>query len=271
MFSVEHLNRLRLAELDVIRRFLPPRARILEVGAGTGRQGIALRNLGYDVAMIDVESSSYAAERLCEITVYNGRDIPFADSEFDAVFSSNVLEHVQQLDYLHSEIRRVLKGDGCAIHVVPTHYWRLWSTLSAYPGALQQILAMRRDFLPRRMSGAEARKVLRTFARAIPAFLAGAVVQRRHGERGNFISELRLFHPSWWRKNFAANGFLVKHEQPVGLFYTGSMVMGDRLGINQRKTLAFALGSACELFVVIPAPRPIHQTLGAVDNAPAKL
>jgi ubiquinone/menaquinone biosynthesis C-methylase UbiE len=252
MFSVDHLNRLRLAELDVIRRFLPPRARILEIGAGTGRQGLELRKHGYDVAMIEIESSDYLSERLCEITNYNGRDIPFADAEFDIVFSSNVLEHVPELDQLHKEIRRVLKSNGFAIHVVPTHSWRLWSILTVPPAAFQHIYALREGFLPHALSRAEIQRVMKVIVKAA-RHLGGIFMQRRHGERGNVLSELRLFHPSWWRKNFRANGFFVRHEEPVGLFYTGSMALGEKLSIAQRKRIASALGSACELFVVVPA------------------
>ena len=254
MFSVNHLNRLRLAELEVIRRFLPPRARILEIGAGTGRQGLELRELGYDVAMIEIASSDYSSERLCEITDYNGRDIPFSDADFDVVFSSNVLEHVPELDYLHKEIRRVLKCDGYAIHVVPTHFWRMWSILTVLPVALQHIFALRRQFLPRDFSRAEIKRVITVVTKAARHF-GGIFIQRRHGERGNVLTELRLFHPSWWRKNFRTNGYRISHEEPMGLFYTGSMAMGEKLPIARRKRIASALGSACELFVVVPAIR----------------
>jgi ubiquinone/menaquinone biosynthesis C-methylase UbiE len=254
MFSVEHLNRLRLAELEVVRRFLPPQARILEIGAGTGRQGMELRKFGYDVAMIEIESSDYLSNRLCEITNYNGRDIPFGDAAFDVVFSSNVLEHVPELSYLHREISRVLKRDGYAIHVVPTHFWRFWSIFTVLPAAVQRVHALRNQFLLKSFSKAEMQRVIGVVAMT-GRHLAGAFIQRRHGERGNVLSELRLFHPSWWRKNFKSNGYLITHEQPIGLFYTGSMALGEKLRIEQRKRLASAFGSACELFVVVPAVR----------------
>lgn len=252
MFSVEHLNRLRLAELEVVHRYLPPRGRILEVGAGTGRQGLALRRLGYDVSMIEIESSNYSSDRLCEITNYNGRDIPFGDAEFDVVFSSNVLEHVPELDYLHAEIRRVLKHDGYAIHVVPTHFWRLWSSLTVMPAALQHLFAIRRELLPRAHLSRGEKNRLAGVWRAALRLCAGALFQRRHGERGNVLTELWFFHPSWWRRNFVANGYSIKHEEPVELFYTGSMFMSDKLPMAWRKGLARMLGSACEIFVVAP-------------------
>lgn len=251
MFSLEFLNRLRLAELRVLSRFFPPQARVLEIGAGTGQQGLQLRQQGFDVQMIDIESSNYTQRRLCEITNYNGRDIPFADDEFDVVFSSNVLEHVPDLSYLHSEIRRVLKKDGFAVHVVPTHIWRIWSIFTALPVALQRLYAMRAELLPHALSHDETKRIIAALARAA-RIMGSAVVQRRHGERGNIFSELRLFHPSWWRRNFATNGYRIRRQMPVGIFYTGGMLFGPKLSLERRERIASLLGSACELFVVEP-------------------
>ena len=57
MFSVPHLNELRMIELDSILPYLPARCRILEIGAGTGRQALALSQKGFDVSAIDIPSS----------------------------------------------------------------------------------------------------------------------------------------------------------------------------------------------------------------------
>ncbi len=78
--------------------------------------------------------------------------------------------------------------------------------------------------------------------------MAGRILQRRHGERGNFISELWLFRPHWWRRNFRDNGFDVLHDEPMGLFYTGNMLLGTAITPTGRNRLAVALGSACHLF-----------------------
>jgi ubiquinone/menaquinone biosynthesis C-methylase UbiE len=74
---------------------------------------------------------------LFRITDFDGRNAPFHDASFDIVFSSNVLEHVPDLVHMHSEIQRVLTPNGYAVHVLPTHSWRLWTTLSAFPTAVQ--------------------------------------------------------------------------------------------------------------------------------------
>jgi hypothetical protein len=81
----------------------------------------------------------------------------------------------------------------------------------------------------------------------------GLCLPRRHGERGNVVSELWLFHPRWWRRNFHDNGFAVLGDEPMGLFYTGEVLFGLRLGLAKRGRLAHVLGSSCHLFRLAPA------------------
>jgi hypothetical protein len=65
---------------------------------------------------------------------------------------------------------------------------------------------------------------------------------------------LALFHPRWWRKNFKENGFILVSEEPMGLFYTGTMLLGPSLGFGKRAAFANYLGSACHLYKIKPAP-----------------
>src|SRR3954453_410303 len=157
MFSIDHLNRLRRAEIEFLVSHLFEGARILEIGAGTGQQASDLATRGFDVVAIEKNDSQYASHRLFPIVNYNGRNIPFDNNSFDIVFSSNVLEHVEDLAQLNKEIRRVLKPDGDAVHIMPTHSWRFWTTLAALPVALQYAWNLRREMAPRRrFSRAEA-------------------------------------------------------------------------------------------------------------------
>jgi hypothetical protein len=154
---------------------------------------------------------------------------------------------------MHAEIRRVLRPGGTCIHVLPTHGWRFWTTLACVPDAVVGLVSAVPQLVPRALPGsAEIRRLggawygtaLR-FAKSLPW---------RHGERGNTISEMWLFHPDWWRRNFQENGFAVVHDEPMGLFYTGSMLLGAHLGLAERRRLAGILGSACHLFQLVPAP-----------------
>ena len=57
MDKIEWVNKLRRSELDLVIPFLIKRAKILEIGAGTGYQANILRELGYNVVPIDLQIS----------------------------------------------------------------------------------------------------------------------------------------------------------------------------------------------------------------------
>ncbi len=253
MFSIQHLATIRTAEIERIVGHLSPGARILEIGAGTGEQAAALQRRGFEVTAIEMGESGYAGDRIFPIIDYDGRTIPLPDASVDIVFSSNVLEHVPDLARMHAEIRRVLHPSGYCVHVMPTHAWRLWTTLSSYPDAVVSLVAAVPDLVPHALpSGAELRRLGHAWHRTARRVI-GTCLPCRHGERGNIVSELWLFQPSWWRKNFTDNGFVVIHDEPMELFYTGNMLLGSRLGLRRRTQLARALGSACHFFKVAPA------------------
>lgn len=238
MTSLQFMNLVREHELAAIAAQLPRDGRVLEVGAGSGRQALALADRGFDVTAIDVASSDYAQVREFPIIDYDGARLPFSDASFDAVFSSNVLEHIGDLPRFHREARRVLKPQGRCIHVLPTHVWRTASTLAAYPKALMYLGGAR--------SWGDGVRGLRKLARA--------VFQTRHGERGNFVSETWYFRPAWWRHNFTRNGFAIVHEEPLGLFYTAEEIRGVQLGVEQRQRWARRIGSSTHLFVLEANP-----------------
>lgn len=231
MFSVDFLNEIRSLETAKIAEWLPAGGSVLEIGAGTGQQAIELEKLGFDVTAIELASSDYASDRLFPIIDYNGLTLPFPDGSFDAVFSSNVLEHVPDLANMSREIRRVLKPGGVAVHAMPTHAWRFWTTLTTVPTGIQRAI------------GAGS-------ALAAARALASSILQKRHGERGNVITEMRYFRPSWWLRSFEQNGFVVTDHQPSGMFYTGNMLAGPMLPVSTREALAQWLGSACHIFKV---------------------
>jgi SAM-dependent methyltransferase len=254
VFTVDFLNELRAIELNRVIPRLRPGARILEIGAGTGRQALELRRRGFDVEAIEVADSRYVADRAFPITDYDGRHIPFADGSFDIVFSSNVLEHVPDLAQMHAELRRVLKPGGYCVHLMPTGAWRFWTSVTNFPTAFQKIAAAAGGL------GGPAPSVGRRLLRigAFPFHAVGLLLapffQTRHGERGTVVSELWSFRPRWWRRTFARHGFEVVRDEPLGLIYTGNFFLGRWLTFADRDRWAKRLGSACHLYEVRPGP-----------------
>lgn len=230
----DYVNWIRSAELERVMPLFRRGERILEVGAGTGRQALELRMAGFDVEAIDLESSNYAETRIFPIVDYDGRNIPFPDNSFDVVFSSNVLEHVPDLQQMHAEIRRVLRQNGRCIHVVPAAKWQFWTIVSGYPLALRSLVRSRR-------LGALKSAAKQAVRALFPA---------RHGERGNAYLELWYFSRRWWRRNFTENGFAIAEDRPLGLFYTGNAIFGARWPLDLRERLARRLGSVTHVYVL---------------------
>lgn len=255
MFDLQFLNDIRQAELTVFRSAVGDGAAVLEIGGGTGEQARMLASMGVDVVTVDLAGSTYAADRVFDVIDYDGRTLPFADRSFDIVFSSNVLEHIEDLERMHGEIRRVLRPGGKAIHILPTPSWRVFTTLTHYLALGGQLARGLWDGVPKRLALRELTSAPLRSLRTVLGLLKHGALPPRHGERGNVLTEMEYFRPSWWRQHFHDQGFEVIGDQPVGLFYTGTMLAGKRLSLPRRKSLARYLGSACHLFELQPRAR----------------
>jgi SAM-dependent methyltransferase len=104
--------------------------RILEVGAGTGRDAVALAKAGAEVLTLDYVAGSLGltvkAAGLSGTTVApvcgDGTGSPFADGTFDVVFHQGLLEHFPDpLPLLRDNIR-ILKPGGHVVVDVPQTY-----------------------------------------------------------------------------------------------------------------------------------------------------
>ena len=243
MINFNFLQEIRKFELQRAIAHIPPGSHLLELGAGAGWQSKWLSEAGFIVSAIDLDNTEYLTHQEYPVVVYDGVHIPFPDAHFDFVFSSNVMEHVLDLTTMHSEICRVLKPDGIALHILPSTAWRFWTSLTHPLEVLrQQYLFSRSAFLKQPLA------VLRA--------LLSNPFPPRHGERGNTTTELYFFSSLFWHRNFQRNGFSILLSQPVGLFYTGHFFKSSAWPIALRQKLARIMGSACRLYLLKKAPTP---------------
>jgi ubiquinone/menaquinone biosynthesis C-methylase UbiE len=106
--------------------------RVLEVGAGTGRDSVGMVELGASVFMLDYSTNSLniireiAAEEKVEVNPVGGNafSLPFPDGSFDLVFHQGLLEHFRerQAEDLLKENIRILKSGGLLLVDVPQRY-----------------------------------------------------------------------------------------------------------------------------------------------------
>lgn len=130
-----------VALLRVIER-LPRHARILEIGAGGGFLGAELQRRGFSsVTLSDLTVTSLAALRDnapdAMLAGHDAASLPFRDGAFDVVISSDVIEHLPEIEQHVAEVARVLAPGGLYLLKTPNRltaatYYRLRGLHDAY-------------------------------------------------------------------------------------------------------------------------------------------
>jgi SAM-dependent methyltransferase len=115
-------------ERTISRLGLPPHARILDAGCGSGRNMVDLARHG---AVTGVELSETSAElargrHVGEVVEGSVMAMPFAEDSFDLAVCLDVIEHLQDDVGALRELRRVVAPGGALLVTVPAYQW-LWS------------------------------------------------------------------------------------------------------------------------------------------------
>ena len=136
--AVEQIE-LFISEVNKFETFDFKNKKLLEIGAGVGTFLVTARTQ-YQIAAFGIEPSKDEFSPFNEISLallkeYNlSKDIvisaaaeklPFEDSSFDLIYSTNVLEHVQNPELVLKESIRVLKPGGFLQFVIP-NYFSFW-------------------------------------------------------------------------------------------------------------------------------------------------
>jgi SAM-dependent methyltransferase len=107
---------------------LPPAARILDAGCGSGRNMVELARRG-SVTGVEVSDMSVCRARARdagEVIAGSVLQMPFESASFDLVVCLDVIEHLEDDLAALRELRRVIKPGGALLVTVPAYQW-LWS------------------------------------------------------------------------------------------------------------------------------------------------
>ena len=95
---------------------------ILDFGCGGGDLVRALRDLGLNARGCDFSANLGTGEGLSPIPADHYR-LPYVDELFDLVISTSVFEHAQRTEESMTEIHRVLRPGGVAMHEFPSKWY----------------------------------------------------------------------------------------------------------------------------------------------------
>ena len=228
---------LRLRDLRQVLAELPLDgiSRVLELGAGDGVQTAALRRRFAEVVPLDIAPSG----KVKGLIIADASRLPFVDDCFDLVFSSNVLEHVENLDSCFAEMKRVLAPGGIMIHSMPTGTWKV---IQIFARPVASVIRQVRRFVPGLSvgsarasrgefmspgSGGPAKRPLRQ--RLIGLFIPGV-----HGVSKNHFQEFVRFRPPWWYRQFDNAGLECYRSSSLFLHSPYDMLPYRFVGLRDR-------------------------------------
>lgn len=242
-----YLERIRGAELEVIKDLFEPDACVLEIGGGNGYQASVISSWGCKIVSLDLPRRTPHKPEYFQVQSYDGTKIPFPNKSFDIVFSSNVLEHIPatQLSVLFEEFHRVMKNDGKLIHLLPSTSWRVWTILFYYPYLIKKMMA--RLLTPRKaesnQSGEKSKSANLSYLARHIWFVAP------HGAYPNALSELYFYSRVRWMKLFESKRFRVQDILTNKLFYTGYQLMPGA-SLRLRRVLSYLLRPSCYVYLL---------------------
>ncbi|MFB0562647.1 MAG: class I SAM-dependent methyltransferase [Candidatus Lokiarchaeia archaeon] len=138
-YSVSKAEKWLILERDrIINSYLDKlgssKKRIIEIGCGYGSNIKLIKDNRNDVECYALDNSNVAIELVKEdipnAFLSDCRNTPFADNEFDLIFSAGLMEHLDEKPFL-KEINRILKDNGYVITFVPAKFslWKLYQLL----------------------------------------------------------------------------------------------------------------------------------------------
>src|SRR5262249_39053343 len=159
-------------------------------------------------------------------------------------FSSNVLEHVEDIGGLLRDAARVLKPDGVMVHIVPSSAWRWWTSVAHYAWVLLSVIGRRPN---PEAPGTTPRRPYTPVH--LFRFMGETGSPPAHGLYANALVEQYCYRRRHWKNELERCGLVVVDVKSAGVFYTAFKIFAS-LGLRQRQRLARILGSSCNAYVL---------------------
>jgi ubiquinone/menaquinone biosynthesis C-methylase UbiE len=103
-----------------VKKYLPTyQGNILDIGCGQSPYKFLLNSSQTKYFGIDIIEATSFGYNNPDVTSFDGKNIPFENDKFDAIICTEVLEHVQEFQYLIDEIYRTAKSNADIIVTIP--------------------------------------------------------------------------------------------------------------------------------------------------------
>ena len=202
---------LRCRDLEQLLSSSPSeiKGKALEIGCGAGYLTGILEIYFQEMIPTDVKPRGTVPG----VVMADAQKLPFADQSFDFVFSSNVLEHIHDIDICLQELRRVMGPGAMMLHTMPTSAWKFLQVL-AYPIHLLMILF--RKFLRQKNCNDQIDHRVQKVEEGVPQMpIIAKVMPTIHGISSSHFGEFVYFRPRSWMTLFERTGFEVLKVEPL--------------------------------------------------------
>ncbi len=273
--AIEWINWVRRQELAAIREWLAERGRrgvkLLEIGGGNGYLANQLADMGFEVISIDPKPREPS-----HFPVQPGisTQLEFSDDSFEVIFSSNVMEHITQIDMSIQEMKRVLKPGGIMVHAMPTPMNTVFTMLGqpiGYWGGVRFVMKQAAGLLRKKLrksrkvihpsliqtqgSSAESTDISQSVSKANLKRALQLLNPLRfllpepHGASPSCLEELWDWQPKVWCDRFGKHGLEVKEIKRLPLAYSRHVLFPFRWE-GLRRRLARKGRSSCMAYLI---------------------
>lgn len=254
---IAHLQKIRRQEFELIFERFPSKAfpAGLELGAGDGYQSKLMEPYVRSLVSTDfqrpplTDKTGSVIFRACDAEEIGQN---FGASEFDLVYSSNLLEHLPDPGSALRGAHKVLRDDGITIHVVPSPTWKLFHLL-LYP---VHLFARTLEVISERVRPQESRQDHEAVHVSAFQVLNPKTTRRRrsrlnrllipepHGVSPSNFSEFHAFSKGRWKRELGLASF------DVLAVLKGPLASGYGFGFDSLRNSLRKLGLCSEYIYV---------------------
>lgn len=236
------LENLRKREIEIVFEGIDENlGRGLELGAGNGFQSQLLINyldilIATDLNEERLPGNSSLANIQYEILDAEKVGEKYSEDSFDLVYSSNLLEHLPNVEKCLAGVRRVIKQDGLVVHILPSPGWRLLSVILHYPHKFSNLLSR----IGRQSNSKRSRGNNLKLNRGPNPKIVDLLIPKAHGVSKNFVTEFFAFRKKRWIGIFENAGFrIIKIKR-------GPISSGYGFGFERLKLFLYRLNFTTE-------------------------